>query len=227
MNLPRNAGDARRPARRGGWVIGLVCVLFLAYVAYNAFTTESIGSRGVAPGARLPPFAVPLATSGLKDAFANVATRPGQGDQLGNTPACQVRGPQVLNVCALAERGPVVLAFLATRGADCTGALDIMAAARGDHPGVQFAAVSLGGGIEDTAELVRANGWSFPVGWDQDGVLANLYSVAVCPQVTFAAFGGEVQGTAIGALDPVGLERRLEDLERRSTVLGWEPPQGG
>jgi uncharacterized protein (DUF2225 family) len=60
------------------------------------------------------------------------------------------------------------------------------------------------------------------VGWDQDGVLASLYSVAVCPQVTFAAFGGEVQGTAIGQLDPVDFERRLERLERRSTALGWE-----
>lgn len=224
MNLPR---DAPGPARRGGWIIGLVSVVFLAYIAYNAFTTESIGSRGVAPGARLPPFAVPLATSGMDDAFANVATQRDQGDQIGNTPACEVRGPQVLNVCALAERGPVVLAFLATRGADCTGALDVMEAARADHPGVQFAAVSLGGGIEDTADLVRANDWSFPVGWDKDGVLANLYAVAVCPQVTFAAFGGEVQGTAIGRLDPGDVERRLEGLERRSAVLGWEGPQGG
>ena len=202
-------------------------LVFLTYVAYNAFATESIGSSGVAPGATLPPFAVPLATSGLEDAFANVATEPGQGDQIGNTPACEVRGPQVLNVCALAERGPVVLAFLATRAADCTGALDVMDAARVDHPGVQFAAVSLGGEIEDTAELVRANDWSFPVGWDKDGALANLYAVAVCPQVTFAAFGGEVQGTAIGELDPADLERRLERLEGRSTVLGWEGRQGG
>ena len=226
MSPPRH-DDAPRPARRGGWIIGLVSVVFLAYVAYNAFTTESIGSRGVAPGATLPPFAVPLATSGLEDAFANLATKPDQGDQVGNTPACEVRGPQVLNVCALAERGPVVLAFLATRAADCTGALDVMDAARTDHPGVQFAAVSLGGEIEDTAKLVRANDWSFPVGWDQDGALANLYSVAVCPQVTFAAYGGEVQGTAIGQLAPDDLERRLERLERRSTVLGWEGPQGG
>lgn len=227
MNRPRQDDDAPGPARRGGWVIGLVSLVFLAYVAYNTFTTESIGARGVAPGTSLPPFAVPLATSGLEDAFANVATRPDQGDQIGNTPACEVRGRQVLNVCALAERGPVVLAFLATRAADCTGALDVMEAARRRHPGVQFAAVSLGGEIGDTAELVRAADWSFPVGWDQDGVLANLYSVAVCPQVTFAAFGGEVQDTAIGQLDPGDLERRLERLERRSTVLGWEGRRGG
>lgn len=222
MNGSRQDDGPPAAARRGAWIIGLVSVVFLAYVAYNTFTTESVGSRGVAPGADLPPFAVPLATSGLEDAFANVATRPDQGDQIGNTPACAVRGPQVLNVCALAERGPVVLAFLATRAANCTGALDVMEAARRRHPGVQFAAVSLGGEIQDTAELVRANGWSFPVGWDQDGVLASLYSVAVCPQVTFAAFGGEVQGTAIGQLDPVDFERRLERLERRSIGLGWE-----
>ena len=226
MNQPQQDDDPPGPARRGGWIIGLVTVVFLAYVAYNTFTTDSIGSRGVAPGANLPPFAVPLATSGLEDAFANVATAPGQG-QAGNTPACEVRGAQVLNVCALAERGPVVLAFLATRAADCTGALDVMEAARRRHPGVQFAAVSLGGDIEETAQLVRANDWSFPVGWDQDGVLANLYAVAVCPQVTFATFGGEVQGTAIGQLEPADFERRLEGLERRSTVLGWEAPRGG
>ena len=225
MNRPQQ-DDGGSPARRGAWIVGLVSVVFLAYVAYTTFTTDSVASRGVAPGASLPPFAVPLATSGLEDAFANVATAPGQG-QAGNTPACEVRGPRVLNVCALAERGPVVLAFLATRAADCTGALDVMEAARAEHPGVQFAAVSLGGDIEDTAQLVRANDWSFPVGWDQDGVLANLYSVAVCPQVTFAAFGGEVQETAIGQLDPAAFDRRLERLERRSTVLGWEGPRDG
>lgn len=223
MNRPRD-GAAPGPALRSGWVVGLVSLAFLAYVAYNMFTTDSTGSTGVAPGEPLPPFAVPLATSGLEQSFANVATRPNQGDQVGNTPACQVRGPRVLNVCALAERGPVVLAFLATRAADCTGALAVMEAARKRHPGVQFAAVSLGGDIEDTAELVRANDWSFPVGWDRDGVLANVYSVAVCPQVTLATFGGEVQETVIGQLDPARFDRRLQRLERRSTALGWPGP---
>ena len=74
-------------------VVGVVALLALAYITLNTLGTDAPGSRGVANGERLPPFAVPLAVSNLK------------GDaQVDPAKACRVRGPRVLNSCALAER---------------------------------------------------------------------------------------------------------------------------
>ena len=84
-------------------------------------------SRGVDPGHRLPPFAMPLALGRL-DADANVATRAGQG-QRGRRAACDVRGPGILNICQLEAGAPVVLAFVATRAGSCAAQLDIFPAA--------------------------------------------------------------------------------------------------
>ena len=129
-----------------------------------------------------------------------------------------------LNVCELWERGPVVLAFLATRGARCTAELDALERVRGGHPGVQFAAVSIRGDRAELRAVVRRHRWGFPVAYDRDGILANLYGVAVCPQVTFALPGGRVTATTVGELDRAGLERRLGALERAARAAGWRPP---
>ena len=84
------------------WIVGVVVLLAIAYITLNTLRTEAPGSRGVAPGSQLPPFAAPLATSRL-EGDANVATKPGSGDK-GARPACAVRGPDIVNSCALAER---------------------------------------------------------------------------------------------------------------------------
>jgi peroxiredoxin len=135
-----------------------------------------------------------------------------------------VRGRGIVNVCQLWERGPVVLAFLATRGARCTAELDALDRARAGHPGMQFAAVSIRGDRAELRALVRRRGWRFPVAYDRDGILANLYGVAVCPQLTFALPGGRVTATSVGELDRVALERRLAALERAARAAGWRPP---
>jgi len=101
------------------------------------------------------------------------------------------RGPTILNICALAERGPVVLGFLATRGGDCAGSFGVLAGVRRRHPGVQVAVIGIRGELGALRAIVRRDGWDFPVGWDRDGVLANLYGVAVCPtSPTRAGRGG-------------------------------------
>ena len=170
----------------------------------------------------MPPFAAPLAT-GPVDGDVNVARRSGQG-AAGARPACRVRGAGILNVCALWERGPVVLAFLATRGARCTRELDTLDRIRAEHPGVQFAAVSIRGDRRELRALVRRHRWGLPVGWDRDGVLANLYGVAVCPQLTYALPGGRVTATSIGEIGRAGLDRRIAALEREARAAGWRPP---
>jgi hypothetical protein len=207
---------------RYGWFVGVVLVLLIAYVALNTARGDGPGSTGVRTGDRMPPFAAPLAL-GTVTGDVNVARRSGQG-AAGARPACRVRGRGILNVCALWERGPVVLAFLATRGARCAGELDTLDRVRAAHPGVQFAAVSIRGDRGELRALVRRHRWRLPVGWDRDGVLANLYGVAVCPQVTYALPGGRVSATSIGTLDRAGLDRRVARLERAARAAGWRPP---
>jgi hypothetical protein len=220
------AGGAPAPARssgsRYGWFLGVVAVLLLAYVTLNTASTDRVPTRGVATDRPLPPFAAPLALGSL-DGDANIARESGQG-RAGRRPACEVRGPDVLNVCQLAERGPVALAFIATRGGHCERLLDRMAAVAPQFPGVQIAGVAIRGSRDDLRALVRRHRWTFPVGHDRDGAVANLYGVAVCPEITFAYAGGIVQGTAIGQLSVAQLTARLRRLVSGSRARGWTPP---
>jgi hypothetical protein len=218
------APEPRLPAgaSRYGWFVGVVAVLLVAYVSLSSAGSHGPGSQGLRTGAAMPPFAAPLALGSLTG-DVNVARTRGQG-AAGDRPACDVRGAGILNVCQLWERGPVVLAFLATRGARCAGELDALERERARHPGVQFAAVAIRGDRRALRALVRRHRWRFPVGWDRDGVLANLYGVAVCPQLTYALPGGRVTATTIGELRPVTLDRRVAALERAARARGWSPP---
>ena len=219
-----SAPEPRLPpgVSRYGWFLGVVVVLVIAYITLNTARSGGPGSEGVQVGARMPPFAAPLALGGVTG-DVNVARTAGQG-AAGHKPACDVRGRGIVNVCELWERGPVVLAFLATRGARCTSELDALDRVRSAHPGVQFAAVSIRGDRDELRTLVRRHGWRFPVAYDRDGVLANLYGVAVCPQLTFALPGGRVTATSVGEVDRASLERRLAALARAARRTGWRPP---
>ena len=206
-SVPRPPG-----ASRYGWFVAVVLVLVLAYITLNTARTERASSTGPKLGQRLPPFAAPLAT-GTLEGDANIATKRGQGEA-GARPACEVRGPQILNVCQLAERGPVALAFLATRGARCERQMDVVERLRRDrrYRDVQFAAVAIRGDREDLRRTIRSRGWRFPVGYDRDGAVANLYGVAVCPQITFADRRGKVRETVIGQASEAELRRKLDLL---------------
>jgi AhpC/TSA family protein len=201
-------------AHRYGWFVAIVGVALIAYASLNTLRTHSVGSQGLKIGSKVPPFAAPLALGNI-DGDVNVAREANQGS-LGRRPACSVRGPQIVNSCALGEGGPFVLAFLATRGTQCTRELDRLARVRARHPGVQVAAVSIRGDRDDLRALVRRHGWRFPVAWDRDGILANRFGVAVCPQLTYALPGGVVQATSVGELDDAALDRRFVALEREA-----------
>ena len=207
---------------RYGRYVGAIAIVLLALIAINTLLTTPNGSTGVAPGKPLPPFAVPLAT-GTLNGDANIATRPNQGGA-GREPACSVRGPEVVNICALYERGPVVLVLFAN-GDGCPRTLDTLAQALPGFPGVQAAAVAVRGNRGDLRRLIAAHRWPFPVGWDRDGALVNLYRDAVCPQLTFAYPGGVAQGHAL--LRPptlATLQERLSLLVSESRARGWRPP---
>jgi hypothetical protein len=202
--------------------VGLLAIVLLVLILLNTITTKPNGSRGIAPGSRLPAFAVPLAT-GTLNGDADVATRANERG-LGRVPACQERGPEILNICELYERGPVVL-VLFVNGGDCTRVLDTLSGQLSAFPGLQVAAVSIKGDRAALRRLVAARGWRFPVGYDRDGVLANLYRDIVCPQLTFAYPGGIAQGDAL-LREPSApqLRARLELLVSQSRARGWRPP---
>ncbi len=217
---PARPARTRPPGRlRYAWIVGAIALVALAWIAINTLRTQGGSSTGPAAGSQLPPFAAPLALGDL-DGDANVARKADSG-AAGRRPACEVRGPQILNACELAERGPVVLAFLATRGGDCTRELDRLQAAQRAHPGIQLAAVAIRGDRGRIRRLIAEHGWRFPVAIDRDGAVANLYGVAVCPQVTYAYPGGEVRGTTIGAESEAVIRGRVARLEAAARERGW------
>src|SRR3954468_20748484 len=199
-------------ASRYGWFLGVVAVLLLAVVLVNTLRTDSNGSAGLRKGSVAPPFAAPLVFSSFPDdADVNVARKAGQG-RAGKVPACTVTGAGVLNLCRLYAVRPVVLIFTATRGSKCVQQMDIVERTRARLPGVTFAAVAIRGDRRDLKRLTRNHHWRFPVAYDHDGVLANLYGLAVCPQLTFIRRGGRVEDTAVGLVQPAELTRRLRGL---------------
>jgi hypothetical protein len=199
---------------RYGWWFGVLVFLILAYIGFNTLQNAGHGTKGIAPGKQLPPFAVPLALSNL-NGDANIATRSGEGSS-GQRPACSVRGPSVLNECQLVTGAPSAIAFLATRGGDCTKQLDVIERVRRRYPQVRFAAVAIRGSRDDLRRDIRSHGWGFPVGYDRDGAVANIYGIAVCPTITFAYPGGKAMRTTLGLLDQQKLGATLRELVMRS-----------
>jgi peroxiredoxin len=223
LDVPPPAAPSR--TSRWGWLVGVIFLAWIGYITLNTLRTDRPGSRGVPDDSPLPPFAMPLALSDL-DGDANVALRPDQGGA-GKRPACTVRGAKILNTCQLAERGPVVLAFYASRaGKACRRQLTELEQVRGRFPGVQFAAVAIRGDRGDLRRLIRASRLRYPVGYDNDGQVANLYRVAGCPTTTFAYPGGIVMHTYLGLLDEARLDRALGRLVAGSERRGWRPPKG-
>ncbi|WCB95920.1 hypothetical protein DSM104299_04672 [Baekduia alba] len=206
---PPPGGSAMGP--RYLWVVGaaaivLVVVLLISTVHHG---TER-GARGVPDGEVMPAFAAPAALGAL-DGDANIAQHGGEG-QAGHEPACTVRGKEIVNGCALREAGPVVLAFFTVKSGQCVGQLDAMQVVARQLPDVRFAAIAIRGDRDDLRAMVRRHGWSFPVGYDRDGALANAYHVQVCPQLTFARRGGRVVDTTFGRLDARDLAAKARRL---------------
>ena len=211
---------ARPPTRRYGWIVGVIGLLLIAYITLNTIRTQS--REAPQEGRALPPFATPLALSSL-NGDANVARRPGSGAS-GQRPACQVRGPDVFNVCDLAARSPVVLAFFITRGgSECRRQLDVMQRLAPRYRAVRFAAVAVRGDRGDLRSLIRHRGWTFPIGFDHDGAVANLYGVAVCPTIVFAYPGRRTMRTDFGYLSESRLDAAVRALEAAAERRGWRP----
>jgi hypothetical protein len=195
--------------RRPGLLIVVFVGALLTFITFNSVVTESEGSRGLQAGDELPPFAMPLSTSPCRGRCdANVATAAGQG-AAGARPACAVRGPQVLNVCELREQGPFVLAFVFHPVDRCRAQLPALERVAARHRGVRFRVVA----VRANAAQARGLRSNLPVGYDNDGAVANEYAVVVCPTITFVRRGGEIAGSIVGSQSEAELEAWVRRIE--------------
>ena len=218
------------PTSRYTWLVGVAAVLVAGFLVIGSTRPAGPGAGGLEAGDEAPPFAVVLAgsdvvcDSGEDPCDANVAAS-GARDHgaAGSRPACEVRGPMVLNLCELTERGPLLLGLMATRDAGCVESFDVLSDLPRRHPGLQVAVVSIRGELDDLRDVVRDRRWSFPVGWDRDGVLASLYGVATCPYVVAARWRGRVEATLLGTFAPAALEREARRALAASRAAGWRP----
>jgi hypothetical protein len=164
--------------------IGGITILLIVLVV--ALVSKPHISSGLKAGAQVPPFAAPLATGALKG-NPDIALHAKEG-QRGKVPACAEREPGALNICALYERGPVVLALFVNEGS-CPAVLSEMQAAARRFPEVSFAAVAVRAQQTEVRHLVRSKRLSIPVAYDEEGVLAGLYRMLSCPQLSFISPG--------------------------------------
>ena len=67
-------------------------------------------------------------------------------------------------------------------------------------------------GASGARALAASHGWKLPLAEDRDGALANLYGVAVCPQIVYLRAGGVVNGVSIGEVGRAELNRSLREL---------------
>ena len=211
---PVQRPETPRPGNKYAWLVGILLLMGLGVLLF-AQTIPNSGEAlfGLESGERLPDFAVPLATSDL-EGDANVCRREPCPEGSGPRPACQIHNPAVLNSCDMSRR-PVVLTFVFDRGADCFPQVDRTERVRDSVPGVDFATVYFTRKERDDVRgLVRARGWTQPVGVDQDGQVANLYGIGVCPTTMFVRAGGRVAKTRLGNLTEAQLRRGAERLTR-------------
>jgi hypothetical protein len=205
-----------------GLPVAIVGLVLLAFITLNTILTAPRGADGIAPGEQVPPFALPLAIGDVRG-DANIATHANDGSA-GRRPACSVRGAGLMNICQLYERGPLVLALFVDDGS-CPGELTDMQALVPSFPGVSMAAVAIKGERAAVRRLVSSAGLRFPVGLDRDGVLAQLYKVSSCPQVTLVYPGGTVQSKALLKRPARAVLRgRIAALVAAAKARGWRAP---
>jgi hypothetical protein len=197
--LPQPVIDTR-PYR---WAIGIFGIALVIVISIVQFASNGVKSAGVQPGHRLIFFAAPVATSSLVG-DANFTKPCGLG----------YFGARAVNTCLLVRNGPLVLGFFVTGSADCKREIDTMQKVSSRFPAVQFAAVGVSSSKAATATAVRSHHWTFPVAYDRDGAVGQLYGVQLCPMVELAYRGGIVKSLLFGDkwLSPAALAGQIRSL---------------
>jgi len=205
----RPSPPATAKSRLPGILLVAALILLVAYVTYNTLSSERGSSTGPTVGAPMVQFAAPLVDSSL-EGDVNVTQRSAA---TGTTKAaCDLIGPAILNSCQLVRAHAAVLVFINASEGGCANTLDEVIAAAAKFPQLRVAAVVIAGDRAEARALAASHGWKLPLAEDRDGALANLYGVAVCPQIVYLRAGGVVNGVSIGEVDRAELSRSLRDL---------------
>lgn len=220
---PERGGDAapQRPFQRGRFsrYVAIAGLLLLVGVLAWLLIAKPHIAGGLRPGRQVPPFALPLAI-GHVEGDPDIALHPDEGER-GRVPACRERGSGILNICELYEKNPVVLALFIDEGG-CEHVLKQLQSAAQRFPMVRFAAVAIKGGHAEVRQLVRKRRLSFPVGFDRHGVLASLYGMVSCPQLSFIYPGGKAQSRSLPQQPTAAvLAARVQALIAASEAQGW------
>jgi hypothetical protein len=198
---------APKPSSAYSWVVGIAFLILIVVVGLNSLPNAGEGIKGPKPGTVIPSFAAPLA-AGAVNADVNIKANT---KQPGRTLACEVHLASALNGCEL-RKHPSVIVFAGTRGANCLPGLDRVERVRASFPQVRFAGILIRMGHDQAANTVRDRGWGFPVAYDRDGQLTNIYGIGVCPTTVFARRGGKVVATKLGTLTEAELRAELRRI---------------
>jgi hypothetical protein len=198
---------APKPSSAYSWVVGIAFLILIIVVGVNSLPNAGEGLKGPRPGTIMPAFAAPLATGAL-DKDVNIKAN---GKEPGATMACAVHIASALNGCDL-RKHPSVIVFAGTRGANCLPGFDRIERVREAFPQVSFAGILIRMGRDSAAKTVRKGQWGFPVAFDRDGQLTNIYGVGVCPATVFARKGGRVVTTRLGKVTDAQLRAQIRRL---------------
>jgi cytochrome c-type biogenesis protein len=122
--------------------------------------------------------------------------------------------PGSLNICDKWDK-PVVVSFLFVRGAKCEPQFDRLDRVWRQYGGtVNIVGVFFERDRDRVRDIVKKNGWRFPMVVDRDGAITNLYAVGGCPTTVFADRGGKVRDTRTGDLDERELATLIGRLKR-------------
>lgn len=198
---------APKPSSAYSWVVGIAFLILIIVVGLNSLPHAGAGLKGPKPGTLLPAFAAPLAT-GSVDADVNLKAN---GGQPGHTLACSVHLRSALNGCDLRKQ-PSVTVFAGTRGADCLPGFDRVQDVRSAFPQVRFTGILIRMNRSSAAATVKKGGWDFPIVFDRDGQLTNVFGIGVCPATVFAKKGGRVVATKLGKLTDAQLRAEIRRI---------------
>lgn len=198
---------APKPSSAYSWVVGIAFLLLVVVVGVNSLPNAGEGLKGPTSGTVMPAFAAPLATGNV-DADVNIKAT---GKEPGETLACQVHVASALNGCDL-RRKPSVIVFAGTRGANCLPGFDRIERVREAFPQVNFAGILIKMDLEKAASTVKRGRWGFPVAFDRDGQLTNVYGLGVCPATVFARKGGRVVETKLGKVSDAQMRAEIRRI---------------
>jgi len=208
----READEARRAARPYSIAVGVVFLAVILFAGVNAVRNSGEAVLGPDPGEQLPLFAAPTAT-GMLDGDANIDQgRVVQGRRRDS--ACEIAGSRrdVLRICDYFDK-PLVMVVWFKRGCDtCRPQLDTVERVRKQVPGVHFIGLDVRDSKDNARKEVLEHGWGFPMAYDRDGAVSQIYGIGGGPTLIFAYPDGITMDVNLGDLDDRELARRAREL---------------